>query len=445
MKVRRSAEPRWRAGRAIWARVGNENLERKRMSAALLAGLFALRLTSLGMVPLQAAVLQGSQRSTASSAASSTTSSRASSNEKKPPLRQAYVGDASCHSCHKGESSQYSETAHHLTSRLPSSKSIAGSFAPGSNVLHTSNQYLTFEMTSTKDGYFESAVEQLAPSKTLAHTERIDLVVGSGRKGQTYLYWKADTLYELPVSYWTELGGWINSPGYPDGSPRFDKPVVPRCLECHGSFFEWKPPPPNRFNKSSVVLGITCEKCHGPGREHVARYSSKSPLRHETGTAILNPASFPRDRQVDACALCHAGAAEAIAPPLSFVPGEAIDEYLYIPFADKDVPVDVHGNQIQHLEKSRCFQSSRMTCATCHDVHKPQRNAAVFSEHCLSCHKVDACGKYPQLGAEIAKNCVDCHMPLQESEVLVSDTNGRKLKPRVRNHRIAIYPDGSTH
>lgn len=415
------------------------------MLAALLAGLFVLRLTSLGIVPQQSAVLPNGPQRTTTPSPTSSTSSGAPSNEKRPATRQVYVGDASCRSCHKEEASRYPETAHHLTSRLPSKKSIAGSFAPGSNVLHTSNQYLTFEMTATKDGYFESAVEQVAPAKTLSHTERIGLVVGSGRKGQTYLFWKGNTLFELPVSYWTELDSWINSPGYPDGSPRFDKPVVPRCLECHGSFFEWEAPPPNRFNKSSVVLGITCEKCHGPGREHAARYSSKSPAPPGSATAILNPASFPRDRQVDACALCHAGAAEAIAPPLSFVPGGAIDDYLYIPFSDKDAPVDVHGNQVQLLEKSRCFRSSQMTCTTCHEVHKPQRDVAAFSEHCLSCHKAEACGRFAEMGKAIANKCVDCHMPLQESETLVSDTNGRKLKPRVRNHRIGIYPDGTIH
>jgi hypothetical protein len=300
-------------------------------------------------------------------------------------------------------------------------------------------------MTAAKDGYFESAVEQLSPSKTISHMERIDVVIGSGRKGQTYLFWKGDKLFELPVSYWTELDSWINSPGYPDGSPHFDKPVVPRCLECHASFFDWAPPPPNRFNKASLALGIRCEKCHGPGRKHVALYSSKSPPRAGEVSAILNPASFSRGRQIDACSVCHAGAAEAIAPPLSFVPGQSIDGYLYIPFSDKDAPVDVHGNQVQLLANSRCFRSSQMTCTTCHEVHKPQREAAGFSEHCLNCHKVEACGRYPALGKSIASKCVDCHMPLQESETLVSDTNGRKLKPRVRNHRIGIYGSDGGH
>ena len=60
-----------------------------------------------------------------------------------------------------------------------------------------------------------------------------------GRKGQTYLYWgKEDQLFQLPVSYWTEVGSWVNSPGYGDRTIEFSRPVVPRCLECHATYFE---------------------------------------------------------------------------------------------------------------------------------------------------------------------------------------------------------------
>jgi hypothetical protein len=38
------------------------------------------------------------------------------------------------------------------------------------------------------------------------------LVTGSGEKGQTYLYWRGNQLFQLPVSYWTELREWVNSP-----------------------------------------------------------------------------------------------------------------------------------------------------------------------------------------------------------------------------------------
>jgi hypothetical protein len=406
------------------------------LAVSVFVAVFVWALSWFGPAPIQNAASPNPHTS-----AASTAEPRASSS-------QGYVGDSACRSCHEEESNAYSETSHHLTSRLPSQQSIAGKFSSGANVLRTSNPDLTFEMSATKDGYFETAVEKqekLALSKTNSHTERIDLVIGSGRKGQSYLFWKEDTLFELPVSYWTELDNWINSPGYPDGAPHFDKAVVPRCLECHASYFGWVPPPLNRYDKATLILGITCEKCHGPGREHVALYRAKNAPHPGTSTAILNPASFPRDRQISACALCHAGAAKAKGPPLSFVPGEPIDQYLFIPYPDKNMPVDVHGNQIQLMATSRCFQSSPMTCTTCHNVHKPQRDAAAFSEHCLSCHKAEACGRFPQRGASIAKNCIDCHMPVQESEALVSDTNGRKLKPLVRNHRIGIYPAESVH
>src|SRR5690348_5964686 len=97
----------------------------------------------------------------------------------------------------------------------------------------------------------------IAPS-TKAESEPIDLVVGSGRKGQTYLFWKGDRLFQLPVSYWVELGHWVNSPGYTDGWAKFDRPVMPRCLECHASYAESVagPQPNNRYKKTNVVLGI---------------------------------------------------------------------------------------------------------------------------------------------------------------------------------------------
>jgi hypothetical protein len=346
------------------------------------------------------------------------------------------VGDQACASCHSEKVNSYLQTSHHLTSSLPSKTSIHGSFAPGANEFHTSNRYLYYSMQATPRGFFQSAVEQLSQSKTLAHTERIDLVIGSGRKGQTYLFWKGDRLFELPVSYKTELNAWINSPGYPDGSPRFDRPVKPRCLECHSTSFEAVPDSGNQYRKPGIVLGIACEKCHGPGGLHTKNRKAKKDTSTDAAKDIINPASLPRDRQIDTCALCHAGAGKPIAPALSFVPGDVLAENVFIPDPGPNAEVDVHGNQFQLLERSRCFKSSRMTCTTCHDVHKPQRDAVAFSQNCLTCHKAET---HLQVNADITNNCVDCHMPLQESQVLFSDNNGRKFKPLVRNHRIAIY------
>lgn len=82
---------------------------------------------------------------------------------------------------------------------------------------------------------------------------------------------------------------------------------------------------------------------------------------------------------------------------------------------------------------------SNMSCATCHDIHEPEHNLATFSQKCLSCHKVEACGVYPKLGLEIANNCIDCHMPNQESRVVFLDVEGKKVNPKFRTHWIKLY------
>jgi hypothetical protein len=295
-------------------------------------------------------------------------------------------------------------------------------------------------MEATEKSFFQTAVEGKPPD-AFSHSERFDFVIGSGNKGQTYLFWKGPRLFELPVSYWTDLG-WVNSPGYVDGIPDFSRPIVPRCLECHATYFEAVPPDRNRYDKTSFVLGITCEKCHGPGRRHMLLHSSKSGA--DLGQELLSPVHWPRERQIELCAWCHAGAGKDILPAFSYVPGQALTKYVELPPSAAGAQVDVHGSQVELLEKSRCFQSSTMTCTTCHNVHTPQRDLAAFSKRCLSCHAPASCGRFATLGDAIAQNCINCHMPRQETNLILFDRKGPKARPRMRNHWIKVYADAAT-
>ncbi|MGB8836495.1 MAG: hypothetical protein WCC67_07105, partial [Candidatus Acidiferrales bacterium] len=101
----------------------------------------------------------------------------------------------------------------------------------------TSDPDLHFRMDAKETGFYETGVFWQPPDQK-TRTERIDIVTGSGDKGQTYLYWKGEQLFQLPVSYWTDLKGWITSPGYSEGVADFDRPILPRCLECHATYFE---------------------------------------------------------------------------------------------------------------------------------------------------------------------------------------------------------------
>lgn len=361
-----------------------------------------------------------------------------------PPKAKAegpdYVGDNACRSCHPEKVDTSHNTAHYLTSRLPDRDSILGSFSPGANVLETSNPALLFRMEATAKGFFQTAVEGRPPD-TLSHAERFDFVIGSGNKGQTYLFWKGTRLFELPVSYWADIG-WVNSPGYIDGFPDFSRPVVPRCLECHATYFQAIPPVSNRYGKTNFVLGITCEKCHGPGRSHMLLHSAKSVGNSRQG--MQSPVLWTRQQQIDLCAWCHAGAGKTILPAFSYVPGQSLTKYVDLPPSTPDAQVDVHGSQVELLEKSRCFQSSTMTCSTCHDVHTKQRDLAAFSKRCLSCHAPASCGRFTTLGDTITQNCIDCHMPRQETNLILFDRKGPKARPRMRNHWIKVYIEAAT-
>jgi hypothetical protein len=166
--------------------------------------------------------------------------------------------------------------------------------------------------------------------------------------------------------------------------------------------------------------------------------SSKSAV--PSAPSILNPARFSRDRQIDLCAWCHAGHGAAVAPTFSYIPGQPLDKYLELPQSDPNAQIDVHGDQVDLLKRSRCFQATAMTCLTCHDVHAGQHDLKAFSQRCLSCHKPGT-GAFPKLNHQADSNCIDCHMPKQDTDLIVFDFKRNKRRPQVRTHWIKPYPE----
>lgn len=358
--------------------------------------------------------------------------------------------DGVCLSCHQDQAATYPETSHHRTSSLGNRNTILGSFRnDGSNLLMIADPALArddpglyFKMDAKDGNYYQTAVAGW-PDQLRTRSERFDVVIGTGTRGQSYLYWKSDQLFELPVSYWSEGRRWINSPGFKNGTMNFNRPITPRCLECHASFIQATSPDPqtNRYHRTSLVTGISCERCHGPSENHLRRHVSEGePRARSEGEAILNPATLSRDRQVDLCALCHNGIrAEERAPAFSYQPGDSLDRYLQPNLADNAEHPDVHGNQVGLLKRSRCYLSSpAMSCSTCHEVQAPEHEASWYSQRCLSCHVMESCGMAKTLGKTIANGCVDCHMPVERTAAFSFDTAGVPVQPTMRSHWIRV-------
>jgi hypothetical protein len=368
--------------------------------------------------------------------------------EGQTAARDGFMGDAGCAACHQAQTGSYVHTAHHLTSQVPSPSTVLGSFEPGQNQLVIVPEgnpaglpALRFLMERKGDRFTETVVSGDG-TDAVTQTETIGVVTGSGTRGQTYLYWRGDSLFELPVSYWTDGKRWINSPGYQNATADFSRPVSAGCMECHSTYLQALSGDAggNRFRKETLEVGISCERCHGAGAAHVARYRSGGPAAADK---IVNPAKFSRERQLELCAYCHSGIQrEAVAPAFSYVAGQPLANYFKpIGGAVAEHP-DVHGNQVGLLERSRCFRgSATMTCSTCHDAHAPEEAAKSYSGKCLGCHAWQACKVAKSIGLRAKGNCLDCHMPVEKTNVIVTQTAGEELHAAMRNHWIKVYPE----
>ena len=343
---------------------------------------------------------------------------------------------ALCQSCHQEIVKSFVQTAHFATSSEASAQTVKGHFNDGQNVLRTHSRAVYFTMARRADGFYQTGVDSTRRSVSSA---RIDMVIGSARRGQSFLYWQNHLLYQLPVSYLASTDGWINSPGYPDGRVDFGRIITPRCLECHSTSFNIVHTAAGAEYGSAYELGVTCAKCHGDGALHAAT-AAQHPA--DAAKTIQNPARFERERKMDNCALCHSGNRPLRAVPFTYKPGDDLSHFLAPdPDAATAVP-DVHGNQVGLLRLSKCFRSSPgMSCSTCHNVHQTQRDVTALAQNCLKCHQVATHPKAAQIGDRMMGKCVNCHMPVSVSNVLQINTARETGGFSIRSHRIAIYPD----
>lgn len=340
------------------------------------------------------------------------------------PASAGYLGAQACGECHADRWRGFQETSHHQASMLSSPEVIRGRFDPPHDVLLTRNPDLRFQMEARDGGFF---VNVIAPDDVLRL--KIDYVVGIGSLGQSYLYWDGDKLLQAPVGWFRPLARWANNPGHKDGVPTV-KPILPRCLECHATYAEPLELSAPRFKKESLMLGISCERCHGPGAKHVA-FHRAHPGEKE-GRDIVHPGELSRDLELDVCAQCHAGAGEPLKPAFTFRPGQRFADFV----RTKEELGGHASNQVAAMRASKCFQGSpKMTCMSCHDPHQPPPKEAYRA--CLDCHTLTPHAALTDLSV-LRERCIDCHMPRREDPKLGVEFPGGTIFASSRDHQIRV-------
>ncbi len=337
-----------------------------------------------------------------------------------------FVGSDACVNCHKKLVDSYkkhpmywgstrlisedrnppasSESFIHGKKRILSSETLSSKIS-GSAIVH-------HELMYDAEGQliYDDAVEQ-------------KYVIGSGRRAKAYVHEQQGVLCLSPLNWFGKENRWGFNPGYtPDDPRRFDRRANIICLQCHSGklnpvehgseFLEERP-----FDE--MVIG--CEKCHGPGAEHISFHNAPD---SDAKDPIVNPKRLDKFRQASVCYQCHLQPATArILRPgrshVDFRPGMRLDDVWIVMNAGGTV--DAEGKtdsvrQVQQMMESQCYVNSpNMSCTSCHDPHEvPEENQRIkfFRDRCVACHTdLNPCSGASDERPAVADSCIDCHMP----------------------------------
>lgn len=338
-----------------------------------------------------------------------------------------YVGDTVCFDCHEDQYQGFYEHGMANSMYLLTKDNAVEAF--GSEIVVDSTTGLHYETVEADSGFFQ--IEYLLDEngeRTHELARSMKWVVGSGTTARTYLAEQDGWFYEMPVTWYTQQGRWDFSPGYRVANKRFNRKIADRCVVCHNSY----PEPVEQTNGmfTDMPTGIGCERCHGPGSDHVEARLVSDPPEGEPDVTIVNPAHLSLDLRLDVCQQCHLNGTVSLLrdgeDAYSYRPSQPLDDYVALYTGLEFIEGEGEGiSVISHADRmmqSACYIETLDTprpleCTTCHDPHEGFRveGDAYFNTTCMSCHSgeeltaIDA--GQPLVVHSATANCIECHMP----------------------------------
>lgn len=353
------------------------------------------------------------------------------------------TGSSACLSCHESEHASYLHTAHSQAlsvvnpAKEPSDVSFSHEPSGRSySVFRKEGALWHSEEVSAR----KSRITDSVNPEELQIAERLKYLIGSGRHSRTYAVERNGFLIESPVTWYQSSQKWAMSPGYDHSHHEsFERAIDFGCLVCHVGSVDVAQESSGPLKILETAIG--CERCHGPGGDHVKKWKNNVPvsLRNIPDSTIVNPRRLTRERGESICAQCHLrGDATILVSGKSlrdFVPGMLLTDMRIdyrLTTDDKSMKVVGHVDQ---MHASRCFQQSEeLDCMTCHNMHQDatEFNAReFFRSQCLECHHESSCGIPQEQRLQDGNNdCVNCHMPQVPTDI-----------PHIAftHHRIGIH------
>jgi hypothetical protein len=342
-----------------------------------------------------------------------------------------YVGNDKCAECHESTCASYSQ---HPMSRSLARVSAASQIhrydsAPRPYFESGDRRYQV-ERRGERLYHKESAVD--ATGEVIAADEvEVQYVVGSGRRGVSYLVDRDGYLFMSPITWYPQKRIWDLSPGYAATNLHFSRPIIAECLFCHSNQVSPEPDAPNHY-RHPIFEGesIGCERCHGPGELHVAHQSAGQD-NSAVDYTIVNPRHLEHSLREAVCEQCHLQGEERVVrhrrQSFDFRPGLPLHLFLadFIKSSRDTGPAKFVGT-VEQMHASRCYQmsagESKMGCISCHDPHglpASDKKTAHYRDKCLSCHESAGCSLPVAVRRKKVADdsCIACHMPQTGSDI----------------------------
>lgn len=395
-----------------------------------------------------------------------------------------YVSSAECKSCHPQQYDTWSSSYHRRMTQLATPDAVIGAF--------DGRELDGYRISRSGDRFFVD-LPALRSGEQPARRP-ISLVTGSHHM-QVYWYETGEgrALGQLPFGFLRADQRWV-----PRASMFLEPPGDPRpseigrwnssCIACHTTHGQPRADERGAYDTAVAEFGVACEACHGPGREHVAKFGSplsryERHLGRSVASGIVQPKKLDHRKASEICSQCHAlwqhrGEAAAQAwneHGFSYRPGGDPTESLWLlqpsaakadarvawvmqnrrSYADgqfwRDGQARVSGREFSGMIDSACYQHGELSCLSCHAMHKPADDARPVAEWandqlragmdgdqaCLQCH-TQFRGHVTQhtFHAESSEGsrCYNCHMP----------NTSYGLMKAMRTHRIDVPDARST-
>jgi tetratricopeptide (TPR) repeat protein len=339
------------------------------------------------------------------------------------------AGQPICATCHPKIAATYA-----LTGMAQSFHKVEGDTGSSNPYYH--ERSATWYSMERRDGQLLQSRWRAGPDGGRIHLRElsVDFVMGSGNHARSFLHRTArGALLELPFAWYPENGGtWAMSPGHDRDYTLPPRAIQYECMFCHNGYPQiparHEEPGAEPLYSNPLPAGIDCQRCHGPGGDHVAKAQAGKPVA-DVRSAIVNPARLGSDRQMEVCLQCHLETTALPLPhslvkygrsPFSYRPGEPLGDFaIYFDHARGSDDFEI-AHSAYRLRKSRCFLRSapgRLTCTTCHNPHDVPRGPQAVAHYNGVCGQCHAGRLGPKHTA--AADCVACHMTKRRTQDVI--------------------------